>query len=247
MPAMLILSVLLQFICIVHAIKSGRPYWWAFVIMLGSYIGVAVYFFVEILPELRHSPTAQRAVRKVAHKLDPQKERRRIEQLLLVADTVGNRSKLAEECLAQGDFINAEELFSSCLKGMHEHDPSFMLGLAKAQFGRADAAACKKTLGDLIQFNPEFRSVDGHLLFARSLEALGENQTAMDEYAAMIDGFPGEEARMRYAMMLKRLGRGVEARKLFEATINRAKVAPKYYQKNQREWIELAKEQLRAP
>ena len=57
MPVLLIASVLLQFVCLVHMVRSGRPYWWIWVIMIGSYLGVAVYFFTQMLPDLRNDPT----------------------------------------------------------------------------------------------------------------------------------------------------------------------------------------------
>jgi hypothetical protein len=246
MPVLLLVSIALQVVCLIHMVRTGRPYWWIWVIMIGSYIGVFVYFVTQIVPELRNDPAARRAVRSVQKTIDPQRDRKRIAAQLELADTIDNRLKLAAECLALGDVLNAEELYSSCLKGPHATDPDIMLGLAKAQFGRGDAAATRKTLERLIEANPQYASTDGHLLYARSLESVGELDKALEEYATLAKSFPGEEGRARYAMLLERANRGAEAKQVFEQILSRVKVAPKYYQRAQREWIDLAKSRARS-
>jgi hypothetical protein len=244
MPLIFILSVALQFFCLVHMVRTGRPYWWLWVILIGSFLGCAVYVFTQVLPELRQSPQARRAVREIKRAIDPEREKKRIAAELEVADTVQNRLRLASECLALGDILNAEELYESCLKGPHATEPDIMLGLARAQFARGDAAAARKTLEALIAANPQYRSPDGHLLYARSLEGVGDLERALLEYQVLATGYPGEEGRARYALLLKRLNRLAEAQVVFKQMLARAKVAPRYYQREQREWIELAREQV---
>jgi hypothetical protein len=243
MPLLFGLSIVLQFACLVHMVRTGRPYWWIWVIMIGSYLGVAVYVFTQVLPDLQASPGARRAVNQVRKAIDPERERKRISAQLAVADTIENRSRLAAESLALGDFTNAEELYASCLKGPHKTDAHLMLGLAQAQFGRADHAAAKASLEGLIAANPEFRSSDGHLMYACCLEALGDTQGALNEFAILADSYPGEEGRARYAQLLQRSGRESEAQTVYAGMLARAKVAPRYYQRDNREWIELARAQ----
>jgi len=242
MPVLLALSVALQFFCLVHMVRTGRPYWWLWIILIGSFLGVAVYIVTQVLPDLRASPKARRAARRVQQALDPARERRRIEAELAVSDTVQNRLRLARECLALGDAGNAVVLFESCLKGLHANDPHIMLGLAQAQFAHGDAGATRRTLEALITANPAFRSADGHLLYARALEQLGDVDAALHEYEALSEGYPGEEGRMRYALLLRRIGRPEEARRLFDQTLARAKIAPRHYRQENHEWIELAKQ-----
>ena len=134
----------LQGFCLCHMAKTGRPYWWIWVIMIP--VGAPVYVLTQVLPDLRNDPGARRAVRSVQRTIDPQREKKRIATQLEVADTVDNRLKLAAECLALGDVLSAEELYLSCLKGPHATDPDILLGVARAQFGRGDAAAARTTL-----------------------------------------------------------------------------------------------------
>jgi hypothetical protein len=82
-------------------------------------------------------------------------------------------------------------------------------------------------------------------MYARCLEALGESEAALREYAALADGFPGEEGRTRHALLLKRCGHGEEAQTIFRQVLARSRVAPAYYAREQREWIERARSELR--
>ena len=60
----------------------------------------------------------------------------------------------------------------------------------------------------------------------------------------MIQGFSGEEARVRCALLLKRDGRIAEADALFAESLKRASLAPKYYRREQREWLDIAQREI---
>lgn len=244
MSPVLLLSVLLQITCAVHVVRTGRPMYWIFILLIGSYIGVAIYFFAEILPELRHSRGARRVVRGVQDRIDPEREKRQASRQLDLADTQANRMRLAEESLRSGDYRQAAELYQSSLKGLYRTDPVLMLGLAKAQFGLGQAAEARRTLDALIAANPDFRSSDGHLLYARAVEADGDIEAALHEYETLAQGFPGEEGRVRYALLLKKQGDAAKADEVFREVLKRADLSPKYYRREQQEWIGIAKREL---
>jgi hypothetical protein len=63
------------------------------------------------------------------------------------------------------------------------------------------------TLDELIARNPAFKSPDGHLLYARALEAEGRTDAALSEYATLSQYYAGAEARLRYGQLLRRSGR----------------------------------------
>lgn len=244
MPLLIVLSLVLQFTCLVHMVRTGRPYWWMWVIMLGSFLGVAVYAFTQILPDLTQDPRARRAFRNARKAIDPEHRKRKIESELQVADTVQNRMRLAAECLDLGDYANAEPLWQSCLRGPHASDPHLMMGLAQAQYGQHKFDEARATLEGLIAQNPDFKSSDGHLLYAKTLEALREYAKALDEYEILATSYPGDEARVRYGLLLISLALREKAEAQFQQVLARSKTAPSYYRKNNREWIALAKEKL---
>lgn len=244
MPILIVASVLLQFFCLVHLVRTGRPYYWIWLILIGSFLGSAVYIITQVIPELRNDPASRKLVRNVQDRIDPERQRRRIAQQLDVADTVDNRRKLAEECMRLGDYANAAELYQSVLKGIYASDAAFLLGLAQAQAGQHQYAAARDTLDTLIKANPDFRSDDGHFLYARCLEELGEHARALEEYQVLSTSYPGEEARLRYGLLLKQAGRTDEARQVFEDMLKRARVAPKYYWRKEKEFLDAAQKEL---
>ncbi len=246
MPILAILSIALQIACIVHAVRSGRVQYWPIIILIGSFVGCLAYFLVEILPEIRNSRTTKRVVANVARSIDPEKRKREIAAQLDIADTVQNRVRLAEECLQLGDYQNARVLYERCLSGPYADDPTFLLGRARAESGLGLFAETRATLEYLIAKHPDYRSDDGHLLYATTLEALGDSEKALDEYRVLELSFPGEESRLRYARLLAKTGRVREARGIYEGVLKREKAAPAYYRKKEREFFDAAKKELAA-
>ncbi|WP_454829933.1 tetratricopeptide repeat protein [Pseudoxanthomonas wuyuanensis] len=244
MSPIVLLSIVLQIACCVHVVRTGRPLYWVFILLLFSYIAVLIYFIAEILPELRHNPDARKAVRRFKERIDPEREKRDASRQLGLADTLDNRRRLAAESLRSGDYAHAAELYGQSLKGLYATDPDLMLGLAKAQFGLGQWQGTRDTLDALIAANPDFRSSDGHLLYARAVEELGDVPAALHEYETVVQGFPGEEARARYALLLRRSGDAARAVAVFNEILARSGAAPKYYQREQGQWIELARKEL---
>jgi len=236
--------LLLQIACAVHVVRSGRDTIWLWIVIFFSFIGCVVYLITQVLPNLGQSQTVRQARKTASRILDPEGERRRIEARLALSDTLDNRTALARECMNRGDYKNAAELFRSCLKGMYAHDPAIMLDLARALYAQDDYAATRQTLEDLIAQNPGYKSPEGHLLYARALEGLGENDQALQEYAVLDHSYPGEEARARHAVLLKRLGRAAEAQTVLSTMQTRFKAAPQFYQRNERSWLDLARREL---
>ena len=104
--------------------------------------------------------------------------------------------------------------------------------------------ATRETLDDLIEKNPEFKSADGHLLYARALEAEGDVAKALSEYATLAEYYPGAEAGVRYARLLNKSDQRPLAQQTLKALLDRAKYAPAHYRKAQREWLDEAHREL---
>jgi hypothetical protein len=244
MPVLGGLLLLIQIAVAVHAVRTGRPLYWVFIIMIAPLLGCLVYFFAEVMPEMAASRTARRTAGEVTRLIDPDRELRRLTYALEVADTIDNKRLLAEEHIRRGDFAAALPLYRRALQGIHAHDPALMLGLARALFGNGEFSEARQTLDDLKEHNPRFESAAGHLLYARCLEGEGRTQEALCEYAAVGQYFAGEEARCRYALMLQKTGAAAQAHELFRAIVSSSERGPKHYLRSQREWLEVARRNL---
>lgn len=244
---MLVLALLtiFQVVLIVHVIKTGRNFLWIWVLLLlPAGVGGLAYLAVEILPELFRSRTAQRTARGLRRAMDPGAQLRRYENEARVTGNVASRQRYAEELARHGRYDEAIAQYEQALGGLYEHDPNLMLGLAQAQFGKGDARAARTTLDELIRQNPNFRSPDGHLLYARALEAEGNKPKALEEYRALAPSYPGAEAAVRYAQLLESQGQRAEAQRVARELLEQARIAPGHYRRAQRVWLDAAQKLL---
>ncbi len=240
--AYFIISILLQVAFIIHVIKTGRNFLWIWVLVLPvlAIPGMLAYLAIEVIPELLRSRTARRTARGVKKALDPQADLRRFESEARVTGNVANRQRYADELVRHGRYDEAAEVYHQTLTGLYEHDPNLMLGLAKAQFGKGEAGVARATLEALFQANPDFRSPEARLLYARVLEAEGSAERALAEYRTLAPAFPGAEASVRYAQLLKAQGRGAEAASVARELLEQARIAPAHYRRAQRSWLDTA-------
>jgi hypothetical protein len=236
----LILSIAIQAGLIIHVIKTGRNTIWIWVLALLSFPGIIAYVAVEIIPDIFRSRTAQRTARGFKKAMDPEGDLRRYESEARVGGNVASRQRYADELARHGRHDEAIAQYRSALTGLYEHDPNLMLGIARAQFAKGDATAARQTLDDLIRLNPDFRSPDGHLLYARALETEGNIQKALEEYKVLATSYPGAEAAVRYAQLLQSQGRSAEAQKVARDLLEQARIAPAHYRKAQRPWLDAA-------
>lgn len=235
-----ILSIAIQALLVVHCIKTGRNTIWIWVLVLLPVAGPVAYCAVELLPELLGGRTAKRAARTMKKVLDPHADLRRYESEARIGGNVASFQRYGEELTRQGRYDEAIEQYRRALTGLYEHDPNLMLGIAFAQFGKGEPGAARQTLDDLIRLNPDFRSPQGHLLYARSLEGEGNIEKALEEYKVIAYSFPGAEAAARYAQLLMAQGQRDEAKKVAQEMLEQARIAPAHYRRAQKEWLEVA-------
>jgi len=234
------LSLIVQIALIVHVLKTGRAYYWIFVIFLPG-IGPLIYFIVELLPELLESRQGKSAVRGLRKTLDPGAGLRQRQKEHKMSGSVDATRRLAGELLESGETVKAIEHYETALTGLYEHDPDLLLGLATAQFSDEQFDRARQTLDRLIERNPEFRSPDGHLLYARAVEACGDIDKAREEYSTLVAYYAGAEARIRHGAFLESQGDNELALGEYEEIVTAADLAPRHYLKAQKQWISEAR------
>lgn len=144
----------------------------------------------------------------------------------------------------QGHYDFAIKTIKDGLKGVHASDATMLLTLAEAYFRKGDFTNAINTFEELRADNPNWYKAEAHLIFARSLEGAGRQVEALEEYRALADRYPGQEARFRYACLLAIMGRKNEARAIAEELIMTVERGSRAYKNAQREWCDAAKELL---
>lgn len=237
------LTLILQASLAVHAFRTGRERW-IFVIIFVPAIGGLVYFLTQILPDFWYSSTGRRASTSLAKVIAPSHNIQKLRDDLAILDTVLNRQLLARECVRIGEYQEGIELLLSCLRGFYETDPYMLLELAEAYFLAEQYYDAKGIFLRIRDANPEFKSAAGHLLYARTLENMRENESALGEYEAVARYFPGEEANSRYGLLLMKTGEEQRAKEIFDQILVRDRSRPRQYKGRERPWVNIARENV---
>jgi hypothetical protein len=240
-----ILTIALQVIAVVHLFRTGRSMIWLMVIVFLPVVGVLAYFIIEVLPSFGQNPAARKALSRARKAIDPLRGVREGSLNYERSQNVDTASKLADELTKAGRHDEAIRVCMEARTGLFEDDPKILLALSKAQFAASRYADVIATLDYLREKNPGFRSADGHLAYARALDEGGATARALEEYAALVNYYPGAEARVRQAMLYKKTGDKARAGELFAALLKDARLAPKHFRRSEREWIELAERESR--
>jgi len=243
-PLLTILIWLIQLALIIHVLKTGRSRYWIMMLIFMPLIGGVAYFVIELLPEFSGSMTGQRAVRNVKQTLNPGADLRQHEAAWSQSPNVDNARRYAQSLIDSGKTKEAEDIINQALKGLFATEPTLLLLKAQLLFETDRITETVTTLELLQQHNPDFRSAEGHLLYARALEAEGNIDQAVKEYSAVSGYFPGVEARYRLALCLTVAGKDSAAKAEFESILNDAKLAPPHFRKSQKTWLDAVKREM---
>src|SRR4029077_3585919 len=168
MPIVGAVVLLIQFCFAYHALKSGRPDWWVFIIMGFPVMGCVIYYFVEVFPGSREQRRAAKAARAIARVLEPDAELKKRVADLEVCGSVDNRMALAEECMQHQIYPEAIKLYESCLTGAYAGDGTLLYGLSRAAVEAHDWARAAGALERLKRAAPRTRPAEVGLLEAHA-------------------------------------------------------------------------------
>lgn len=236
--------LLLQISVIIHAMKTGRPYYWIFIIMAFPIIGCLIYFVVELLPGSRQERNLKKFGSDIAKSLNPDRDMRRHAEELAICGSVENKLKLAHECVERGMFDDAIRLYESAREGQYVNAPDLLYGLSRAHFFNGDYAQARALLLELQQAAPRHYAQEVALMAARAAAKTGDRGTALQEIAALLNDFVGLEARYRYAELLYEDGQPSRARAELERVVDHARRFRVSVE--ERGWAKLARQGLAA-
>ena len=226
----------------VHAVRQGKA-WWLFILFFFPGVGVLVYFFAEYLPDMR-TGGLRSAGKRLARRLNPAAEVKRLEDEVALSNTVNNRLALAEAYLHAGRGDDAVALVRTCLNGIHEDDPRVLGALARACHAAGHMDEARDAM-ERLKRQGTMLTASVQLLDARIAEDSGDVEGALRAYAVLSRGAAGEEARCRYALLLKRVGRPDEAYALFEEMLRHARVSSGHYRREEKKWLDVARKELK--
>ncbi|WP_254513435.1 tetratricopeptide repeat protein [Anatilimnocola floriformis] len=235
------LLVGVQLFCVIHAIRTGRPYWWIWVIMGFPFIGIAAYVFLEVRPTFgklnwesflwKLKSPAQR----IAHRREQ----------LEYAPTVKNRFLLAEELHAAEQYGAECDVLADGLQGAFKDDGELLLRLSQAHLaaGRVAEAvtiAARITPERSSEFQARYK-----LHQARLLGAQGENNQAESQFQELLKQRRSEASRYYYAEFLLATRRNPEAIKILQDILHQYRRGTRVWRHQEGEWYFAAKKLLK--
>ena len=240
MPFAIGLQTLIGLLCTVHIYKTGRPYWWIAVVLMAPGFGALVYLLFEVIP---HSG-GSRHVRRVIKHFDPGIDLRSRLVEVERCGSMQNKAALADELINTGQYDDAIRLYRSAMGNTYGDDVHLQFGLANAYFWRGDAPNAIEWLDQVIAKDAWYKSGEAKLLRARAFEGSGQMLRALEQYQAIVGDYMGEEARCRLILLLLNMGRNEQANQLYAEMDKKLRIAPPYYRREQREFIDAAREAI---
>lgn len=229
--------VFFQILCVIHVLKTGRPYWWILVVLMLPIAGVIAYIIVEVMPD-RH----EMGLHDILWRLKPPGARLSfLRAQVEETDSVQNRTALAEEMTRQGLHAEAAEEWKECLTGAFKDDPRLLLYYAAAKLESGEAKEARDLLAKVEPGRDRRLETRKRLLGARVAAALGERDTALPLLAEMATSLPGEEARFYYGRTLLESGQKQEAKQVFDAIALKYRKSGALWRKSEKRWFALAK------
>lgn len=237
-----IIGIIVQILCIVHALKTGRREW-LYLLFFLPLIGAAVYCIMELWPEINRG--------ELGHNLQkvffPNRRVREMEKKMRLSDTITNRLNLAEAYADQKRYDKAISLAESCLNDPYINHAGIALQLARLFFGAEQYNHSLAYFEKARNLNySKLDRPEDELLYARALDYTSEQAGAEAAYQDMIRVHHSLEAMYHYGVMLKKMNRHAESMAQFRSVKEQKDLHPKYVRRMNARWIRLAKAELRA-
>lgn len=239
MPLLAFVHLALAAFFAIHAVRTGRPYWWLFVLLSFPMFGSIIYFFAEYLPTIRNTRGGAKAVRAINNVIDPNRELREATQEFDRTPTAYNRARMAQALLAKGQVDEAIGHFQQAASGPYATDASFLRGLGQAQLLAERFADAIATLERLFAAHADQRSGTAALMHAEALAGAGRPE-ARQAFEAVIASDASVEAQCKYGLFLAQRGDKAAARTALAAALKDANRGHHHSREMNREWTDRA-------
>ena len=228
---------ILQALAIIHALRRRPDTYWYWIILVGGFLGAAVYIVAEVVPDTRLLGD----VFKGFH------QRTRIQQLeaiILDNPSSGNYEELADLLLDRKKYARAHECYDKAIAARADSvDAFYRRGLCSLALG--DTAHSIPDLEYAVGRDPRYDHdrAAGLLAHAYGLQGQTAQADALFARVTELSNFP--EVHFNYAQFLKSQGRASEAREAAQRILHRKRTMPRYLQRIERPWFRKAKSLLR--
>jgi hypothetical protein len=236
----LILSYLPSLLCGVHAVRTGRPMFWLWILIIAPVLGPAIYVLAELAPEWFGGRTATRLRASMRKVMEPEREYREAKEAAYETPSAGARLRLGHAAMALKKYEEAEAQFRQAAQGQFADDPAILMAHAQAllELGRWQPALDR--LEQLRAQGAPGQTPQAALAFGRAYEGLGRFEDADGPYRYAADRSPSLEAAARYVAFMAKAGRAEEAQIGMQELERRLAKIPSHFRAEARQWRDFA-------
>lgn len=231
-------AMVVQVACLVHVVRTGRPFWWFWIIMGFPLLGAAAYVIFEVRPSWGRLdwPSFLWRFKNAAARI------RLRETQFEASPSVTSRMALAAELHAHQQFDRECEVLAAGLVGPFRNDTTLLLKLAEAHLsiGRtSEVESCLEKCTEKLRSDEEIKI---RLLQARSLSLKGQFADAEAVFRELTSRRRSEATRFYHAESLWRAGREAESRELLNDICKQYRRGTIVWRKQEREWFLAARQ-----
>jgi hypothetical protein len=230
---------LVQVALVIHVFKTGRPFWWFWILLIAPVIGGLAYIFIELLPEMQATSGGFSLWKPRAWRI------RNLQEELEETNTIKLRLRLASELLAAQRITEACAVAEESLSGAFRDDPHTLANVARY---RLEAGKFTEALAALDQVKVEAdRMLGSEVAFLRgwALVQAGRHAEAQTILRKIESVLLGEQPRYFLAVSLDQSGARPEARAIWQDIRKRFRRAGRGWRRSEKRWFKLAGERLK--
>lgn len=194
------LHIVIAIFFAIHAVRSGREFYWLVILFMFPLLGSIVYFAVVFLPDARLQRGVRKAGSAIQKTLNPGREMREARQAFDLTPTAHNQMRLAAALFDAGMIAQAVEQYDACLRGPFGGDAEIGVGAARAKLANGQPQEAIGVLVSLRAKQPNFRPEQVGLLLASAYAAAGRQNEAGMEYEELAQRFGSVETRAELAL-----------------------------------------------
>jgi hypothetical protein len=233
----------IQLGCIIHVVRTGRPYWWIMVIFWFPLVGALAYLFFEVRPSV-----GKFDYQALLWRLKSPQQRIAIrESILDDSNTVRNRLALADELHAANQFDRECSVLSEGLRGAFKDDATLLMRLAQAHLEAGRSPEAEQILAKTTPEKSPDSQLQFALLTARVVARQGKAIDAEKAFTELVAKKKSEAPRYYYAEYLMLTGRRDEAMTILRDILYQYRRGTPVWRFVERRWFYAAKRLLKAP
>ena len=206
--------LIIQIICLYHAYKNRKDYFWYLIIFLIPLIGVIFYVFTQMLNKRDIEKVADEIVTIIV----PSKKVKDAEKRLEFADTFQNRVALADAHFENGDYENASKYYETALKGNFEKDFYVMTQMISAMSQSQNYEEVIR-LAEEIKDKNEFKKSKTQFTYGLALDKLGRIEEAEKNLVPIDQRYSNYEERLVLAEFYHRNQKSDKAKEILDEII----------------------------